>query len=151
MAIRQKTVVTLKVSGHAPSHSRTDVSVRDLTAVIDEPVERGGTNVGPSPTEYAYTALMGCTTAIGNKCAKALGVELGELDYQMEVDFDRRGVLLMEEVNVPFPAIRLSVTAHGPLSEEDLQKVATETAKYCAISKLFEAAGTNVDVSWSKG
>jgi uncharacterized OsmC-like protein len=150
MAIRQKTVITLKVSGHAPSHSRTDIAVRDLNVVIDEPIERGGTNVGPSPTEYAYTALMGCTTAIGNKCAHALGIEIGELDYAMEVDFDRRGVLLQEEVNVPFPAIRLSVAAHGSASQEELDKVAIETAKYCAISKLFEAAGTKVEVIWRK-
>lgn len=150
MAIRQKTNVTLKVSGHSPSHARTDVSVRDLNVVIDEPIERGGTNLGPAPTEYAYISLMGCTTSIGNKCAKALGVELGQLDYQMEVDFDRRGVLLMDEVDLPFPSIRLSVTAHGALSEEELQNVATETAKYCAVSKLFEAAGTNVEVSWKK-
>ena len=150
MAIRQKTLVTIKATGHSPSHARTDVAVRDLNAVIDEPVERGGTNLGPAPTEYAYVALMGCTTSIGNKCAKALGVDIGELSYEMEVDFDRRGVLLMEEVDVPFPAIRLKVTADGPASEEDLQKVAAETAKYCAISKLFEAAGTKLEVHWQK-
>lgn len=150
MAIRQKTKVTLKVSGHSPSHARTDVALRDLTPVIDEPIERGGTNLGPAPTEYAYIALMGCTTSIGNKCAKALGVDIGELDYDMEVDFDRRGVLLMEEVDLPFPAIRLSVTVHGPASADEIEKVAAETAKYCAVSKLFEAAGTKVEVTWRK-
>ncbi|MEP2532194.1 OsmC family protein [Shimia sp.] len=150
MAIRQKTVIKLKVSGHSPSHARTDVSVRDLNVIIDEPIERGGTNLGASPTEFAYTSLMGCTTSIGNKCAHALGVEIGELDYAMEVEFDRRGVLLQAEVDVPFPAIRLEVTAHGSATQEELDKVATETAKYCAISKLFEAAGTKVEVNWRK-
>lgn len=150
MAIRQKTKVTIKASGETSSHARTDVSVRDLTLVIDEPVERGGTNLGASPTEYAYVALMGCTTSIGNKCAKALGIDIGELSYEMEVDFDRRGVLLMEEVDVPFPAIRLLVTVHGPASVEEIEHVAAETAKYCAISKLFEAAGTELEVQWRK-
>ena len=68
----------------------------------------------------------------------------------MEVDFDRRGVLLMEEVDVPFTAIRLAVTADGPVSEDDLQTVAAETAKFCAISKLYEKAGTDLTVTWSK-
>lgn len=150
MAIRQKTAVTLKVEGHSPSHARTDVSVRDLNVVIDEPIERGGTNLGPSPTEYAYIALMGCTTSIGHKCAKALGIEIGPLDYRMEVDFDRRGVLLKEEIDLPFPALRLTVIDGGSASQEELDRVAVETAKYCAISKLFEAAGTQVTVNWTK-
>ncbi len=59
----------------------------------------------------------------------------------MEVDFDRRGVLLMEEVEVPFKAIRLAVTADGPASQDDLDRVAQETEKYCPISKLYEQFG----------
>ena len=150
MAIRQKTTITLKLSGKGTSHSRSEVAIRDLTSVIDEPVERGGTNEGFSPTETAYAALIGCTNVIGNKCAEKLGVDIGHLDIQMEVDFDRRGVMLMEEVEVPFPAARLTVTADGPASDEDLQAVGRETAKYCAISKLFENAGTKVTVDWRK-
>ncbi|PRY26107.1 putative OsmC-like protein [Aliiruegeria haliotis] len=148
MAIRQKTIVTIKMSGTGASHSLVDVSVRDLTSRIDEPVERGGTNLGFSPTETAYAALIGCTNTIGNKCADKLGIDIGHLSFEMEVDFDRRGVLLMEEVDVPFTAIRLRVTSDGPASQQDLDRVAGETAKYCAISKLYEQAGTNLDISW---
>ena len=150
MAIRQKTTITAKMSGTGVSHSRTDVAVRDLTSVIDEPVERQGTNMGPSPTETAFASLLGCTNVIGNKCAGKLGVDLGHLQMEMEVDFDRRGVLLMEEVNVPFKAIRLSVKADGSLSDAELQQVAAETAKYCPISKMYEAAGTDLTVTWQK-
>jgi uncharacterized OsmC-like protein len=150
MAIRQKTVVTVKMTGTASSHSLVDVSVRDLTSQIDEPVERGGTNLGFSPTETAYAALIGCTNTIGNKCAEKLGVDIGHLNFAMEIDFDRRGVLLMEEVEVPFTAIRLQVTADGPASQEDLDRVAAETAKYCAVSKLYQRAGTNLDIVWRR-
>jgi len=150
MAIRQKTVVTIRMAGTATSHARCEVSVRDLTSQIDEPVERGGTNTGFSPTETAYAALIGCTNTIGNKCADKLGVDIGHLSFEMEVDFDRRGVLLTEEVEVPFTAIRLAVTADGPASQEDLDRVAAETAKYCAISKLYHAAGTALVITWRK-
>ena len=151
MAIRQKTSMTIKLTGQGTSHSRSAVEVDGNTVVIDEPVARGGTNEGPSPTATAYAALIGCTNVIGNKCAGKLGVDIGHLSFAMEVDFDRRGVLLMEEVDVPFTAIRLDVTASGPCSEADLQRVAEETEKYCPISKLFEKAGTDVTVTWRKG
>ncbi|KNG94934.1 OsmC family protein [Pseudaestuariivita atlantica] len=150
MAIRQKTHVTLKLSGRGTGHAQSEIAVRDLIAVIDEPVERGGTNLGPSPTEMAYAALIGCTNVIGNKCAARLGVDIGHLAFEMEVDFDRRGVLLMEEVEVPFTSIRLQVTADGPASQSDLDRVAAETAKYCPISKLYENSGTDVTVTWAK-
>lgn len=151
MAIRQKTTITIKMTGKGASHARTDVAVRDLTSIIDEPVERGGTNMGLSPTETAFAALIGCTNTIGNKCADKLGVDIGHMSFAMEIDFDRRGVLLQEEVDVPFKAIRLDVACDGPASQADLDRVAIETAKYCPISKLYEQAGTNLAITWRKG
>ena len=150
MAIRQKTEMTIKLSGQGTSHSRSQTEADGLTVVIDEPVARGGTNEGPSPTVTAYAALIGCTNVIGNKCADKLGIDIGHLNFEMEVDFDRRGVLLMEEVDVPFTAIRLDVTADGPATEEELAAVATETEKYCPISKLYEQSGTDLTVTWRK-
>ncbi len=150
MAIRQKTLMTIKLGGKSTSHSRSELVVRDLVGIIDEPVERGGTNDGLAPTETAFSALIGCTNVIGNKCAKSLGVDIGNLSFEMEIDFDRRGVLLMEEVEVPFKAIRLSVTSDGPAEQADLDRVGVETAKFCPIAKLFENSGTDLTVKWLK-
>ena len=151
MAIRPKTHMTIKIAGKGTSHSRSEAMIDGNMVIIDEPVARGGTNDGPSPTATAYSALMGCTNVIGNKCAKKLDIDVGHLNFEMEVDFDRRGVLLVEEVDVPFTAVRLDVTANGPCSDDDLQRVAVETAKFCAISKLFERSGTDLTVTWRKG
>lgn len=150
MAIRQKTEMTIKLTGRGTSHARSETEIDGQTIVIDEPVARGGTNEGPSPTATAYAALIGCTNVIGNKCAEKLGVDIGHLGFEMEVDFDRRGVLLIEEVDVPFKAIRLTVTADGPATEDELAQVARETEKYCPISKLYEQSGTNLTVTWKK-
>ena len=150
VTFKPKDVVKLRVKGQSVGHGRTDLEVRDLSLIMDEPTERGGTNLGPSPTEHAYMALVGCTTSISNKCAKKLGIDIGQLTYEMVVEFDRRGVLLMEEVEVPFPSIKLDVTSNGAATQEELEKVGMETAKYCAVSKLFEGAGTKVTVNWFK-
>lgn len=150
MAIRQKTEMTIKLTAQGTSHARSETHVDGLTVVIDEPVARGGTNEGPSPTATAYSALIGCTNVIGNKCANKLGVDIGHLSFEMEVDFDRRGVLLMEEVDVPFKAIRLTVTSDGPASQSELDQVARETDKYCPISKMYEQSGTDLTVTWRK-
>lgn len=150
MAIKMKSVVTYRTTATCPTHARTEIPVRDLQVVIDEPTERGGTNLGPTPTEAAMTALIACTNVIGHKNAKRLGVELGEISIAADCKFDRRGVLMEEEIDLPFPEVTLTVNCDTPASQEELDLVGVETAKYCAIAKLFEAAGTDLTVNWRK-
>ena len=150
MAIKMKTVVTYRVTADCPTHSRTVIPVRDVKVIIDEPIERGGTNLGASPTETALTALIACTNVIGHKCADKLGVDVGKMTIDADCQFDRRGVLLQEEIDVPFPSITLTVKCDSTASEEELTRVGEETAKYCAIAKLFQAAGTDLTVNWIK-
>ena len=148
MAIKMKTVVTTRLSADCPSHSRSNISARDTSAVIDEPLERDGTNEGPSPTESGVAALVGCTNTIGHKCAKKLGVDIGHLKIDAAFQLDRRGVLLQEEIEVPFVSVTLEVQCSGAASQADVDRVAVETEKYCALSKLFINAGTKVEVNW---
>jgi len=150
MAIRMKTSVKLRVSAHCPSHSRADIKVRDVGLVIDEPEARGGTNMGPTPTDTAIAAFVGCVNVIGNKCAEKMGIDIGHLDIDAESEFDRRGVTLAEEIEVPFTSVTLTVHANGSASQEDLTRVGLETEKFCPLSKLFRAAGTKVEVNWQK-
>ncbi len=150
MAIRAKTSVKLMVTGNCPSHSLTQISVRDVSAQIDEPLERGGTNAGPTPTDTALAALIGCTNVIGNKCADKLGVDIGHLQISATCDFNRLGVTLSEEIDVPFETINLVVICDGTASEAELEQVKTEVSKYCPLSKLFRQAGTVLNEEWKK-
>ena len=49
--VKPKTTVQQRILATCPTHSRTDLQVRDLESVIDEPEERDGTNLGFTPTE----------------------------------------------------------------------------------------------------
>jgi len=150
MAIKQKTTIDATINSKSPSHSLSNCSVRDVNFAIDEPIERGGTNLGPSPTETAIAALIGCTNVIANKCAEKLGIDIGHLHIDATYSFDRRGAMLMEEVDVPFPKIVLNIVADGPATDAELQNVSTELNKYCPVSKVFKMAGTQIEENWSK-
>lgn len=150
MGVQMKTTVTLRADAHCASHSESRVSVRDLIFHVDEPTERGGTNLGPTPTDTALAALIGCTNVIGHKCAKKLGVDIGHLDISAKCAFDRRGVILAEEIEVPFESVELTVVSDGAASASELKSVASEVAKFCPLSKLFENAGTKLTVIWDK-
>lgn len=145
---KPKTVVTQKLEGSCPTHTRTDIMVRDTETVIDEPTERGGTNLAPTPTETALGALAGCTNVIANKIAKKLGIEFQSMHVAIESQFDRRGVTIAEEVDVPFVAIRQVITVTTDASEADVAKVGTELPKFCPLAKLFRESGTKLTDEW---
>ena len=148
--LKPKTTVKLRASAKCPTHALSNIQIRDLEFAIDEPTERGGSNLGPTPTETALAALIGCTNVIGNKCAEKLNVDIGHLDITAVCDFDRRGVTLQEDIDVPFTRIVLTVWCDGEASETQLEQVAQEVSKYCPLSKLFRQAGTVVEENWSK-
>ena len=85
-----------------------------------------------------------CVNVIGQKCAARIGAEIGHLEIDAVCAFDRRGVTLAEEIEVPFTAITLTVRADGPADADTLARVGAETEKFCPLSKLFRAAGTEL-------
>jgi putative redox protein len=72
----------------------------------------------------------------------------GSISVTCACDFDRRGVLLKEEIEIPFTLIKLQIEADGPASHDQLMLVAAELAKYCPIAKIFRAAGTIIEEEW---
>jgi len=131
-AVVQKTVVTQKLEGRCVSHSRTDIAVRDRSVTLDEPLERGGTNLGLTPTETLMAALIGCTNVITHKVAHRLGVPIKSMNVRAEAQFDRRGVTLQDEIDAV-----------------SVERVKRELAMYCPIAKVLRGAGTDVREVWS--
>lgn len=148
-AVSENSTVQQKLRATCPTHSRSDISARDVESVIDEPKDRGGTNLGLSPTETLVAALIGCTNVIGNKTAHNHGIELRDVSIDADATFDRRGSSLREEIDVPFPKIVLTINVTTPATAAEIEKVKTELAMYCPISKVIRQAGTEIEENWN--
>jgi len=144
----EKATVRLAAEASCPSHSRADVRVRDIAFAIDEPLARGGTNAGPTPTDTALAALIGCTNVIAHKCASRRALDIGHLAISATCEFDRRGVTLAEPVDVPFRSIELTVRADGAATQAELDELAAEVAGFCPLATLFRQAGTVIEEHW---
>jgi putative redox protein len=149
VVVREKTTVNQRVRGNCPTHSRTEISVRDVKTVIDEPKERDGTNMGPTPTETMVAALVACTNVISHKCANKHGVEFKAMSINAESTFDRRGTQLLEEIEVPFPKIRLVIDVTTNASDSEMQKVKADLRRFCPISKVIRNSGTDIEEVWN--
>jgi len=121
VTVKEKTTVTQRIRGNCPTHSRTEISVRDVKAIVDEPKEREGTNMGPTPTETMVA----------------------------ESTFDRRGAQLLEEIEVPFPKIRLVIDVTTDASEAGLEKVKADLRRFCPVSKVIRNSGTELEEVWN--
>ncbi len=121
---------------------------RDLIDVADEPEVRGGTNEGFAPTEMALASLMACSNVISHKIAHKHGIEIIAMDFEMDASFNRLGVTLQEEIDVPFQEIRMTINITTPANDEELQLLKDELPRFCPVDKLFSQAGTKVDTNW---
>jgi len=91
----------MKLDGSSKSHSRTDIITRDVESVIDEPIARGGTNLGLSPTETLVSSLIGCTNVITHRIMEKMGFTINSMDIKSKTMFNSDGVGLIQEVEVP--------------------------------------------------
>ena len=149
--IRPKTSVQMKMSGVGETHSRSVISVRDVTATIDEPVERHGTNLGLTPTETLMSSLIGCTNVISNKIGWSGGAygEGKRMDIALTADFDRRGTMLMEEVDQPFSNIVMDIEVTTEATEDQIAALRADLEKFCPVSKVFRGSGITITENWS--
>jgi putative redox protein len=149
VTVTQKTVVTQRLQGRCTSHSRTEVTVRDRSMIIDEPVERGGTNQGFTPTETLMASLIGCTNVITHKVAEKNGVTIKSMNVRLEAEFDRRGVTLQEEIDRPFTAVTLYIDLETDADAAAVERVKRELAMFCPVSKVFRSAGIALKEIWN--
>ena len=143
-------VVHMKLEGSSKSHSRADIMARDVESVIDEPVARGGTNLGLSPTETLMSSLIGCTNVITHRIMEKMGFKINSLDIKSKTLFNKDGVSLIQEVEVPFPEITLDIAISTNASESDLVEVQKQLAMYCPIAKVIRNSGTVINENWNK-
>jgi uncharacterized OsmC-like protein len=139
----------MSLSGLGQTHGRSQVRSRDVYSVIDEPAERGGSNLGLTPTETLMASLIGCTNVISKRIAHHMGVAMGEMKIDLSAEFDRRGTMLMEEIEQPFRDVVLTIEVETDATPEQLAQIQTDLAKYCPIAKVIRAAGTTITEHWT--
>jgi len=135
--VKEKAIWKFRLSGTAESHTRSKVISRDVQMIIDEPIERGGTNEGPMPVEMVFAGLIGCTHVISNKLAIANKVEIVDMDIDVVTTMDSRGTRLIEPIDVPFPDTVLTIKATMNGDEDAIVNVIDKLQEHCAVSKML--------------
>lgn len=141
--------VTLKLEARSASHARSIVTARDVSVSIDEPMARGGTNTGLTPTESLIASLIGCANVVIHRLAHRDGVKISALEIDAAAQFDRRGVSLEEAIETPFPSVTLNIRIAADATPEQLAALQRDYPRFCPVATVMRAAGADVAERWS--
>jgi putative redox protein len=84
------------------------------TLIADEPVEQGGGDTGPTPGQLLALSLASCTAITIEMYAERKGLDVGDLE--VEVEYDR-------ETNDKEPKYEVLIKLPEDLSEEQMEKI----------------------------
>jgi putative redox protein len=143
--------VTMRLAGNGLGYAHSEVRVRGHTVMIDEPPERGGGDVGPTPTETFLSSLIGVTNVILRRLAKRDGIAIHSLGVELEAVLDRRGVWLAEAIPLPWQEIRLRLTIATDADDARLAIWKEDLPKFSPIHTVLREAGTPVLETWVRG
>ena len=112
-----------------------EVEVAGHRLVVDEPVDAGGADEGPSPTRLVAAALASCTAITVEMYAARKEWELGKVEAEVEMGGSSSGEVSFEVV------LRVPVQ----LDPEQRDRLLTIAGK-CPVHRML-AAETQVEVS----
>ncbi|HXW59180.1 MAG TPA: OsmC family protein [Solirubrobacteraceae bacterium] len=104
------------------------VRVRDHELTIDEPVDRGGGDAGPSPQELLAVSLASCTAITMEMYARRKGWDIGPVDVDVQYTPAERGCPTRFEL-----VMRLA----DDLPEEQVERLQVIAAK-CPVHRVLD-------------
>lgn len=146
--VKEKPIWKFKVTGQHETATKSSTTARSKTYIVDEPIQRGGTDLGPMPVEYVFMGLVGCTHVISNKLAIANGITFTDMEIDIDVTMDSHGTRLIKPVDVPFPEVTLNITATYEGPKAGALSVVEKLRHHCAVSKMLQESGTRVVENW---
>lgn len=138
--------LTASARSETPRHA--EIRIGTHTVVIDDAVERGGTDQGPNPPETFLGSMAGCLNIQMNCLAKERGITMKNINLSIDADFDRRGVTWGEDVPLLFPLVRIAVTGKSDASRNKLAVLRRDMLRHCPMSQVLLEGGTRFRQKW---
>lgn len=103
------------------------------TTRIDEPKSLGGENTGPNPVELILSGLGGCLVVLVNAFAPVHGVEIIDVEVEVNGDLDPDGFLGKSDVRPGFSEIRYNLKIDSPSSLKKIEELKEHVLKACPV------------------
>ena len=117
---------------------RTAIKVRDHTVIVDELIQDGGTDAGPTPMELLIGTAGACIAVTTRAYAQHKGWPLEGVRVELEAQRFKREEYPAYTGNAPYVnEIRERIAFEGPLTDEQRERLMKIAAK-CPVHLLLE-------------
>jgi putative redox protein len=116
-------------AGIGHEHYVTKLSMRGHLLVADEPVDNGGKDAGPTPTELVLAGLAACTASTLRMYIDKKGWDVERIDMELTIDIEKT-----ETGQVSRIYSILDIT--GNITAEQKDRI-LEIAAKCPVNKLL--------------
>jgi putative redox protein len=115
-----------------------DLEIREHRLTIDEPVDRGGNDQGPTPTELLAGSLAACTAVTIEMYADRKGWDLGRVEVSVDYGRPSDGSLTYET----------KISTPADLSDDQRERILVIASK-CPVHKALTALDVRIEDSLS--
>jgi len=123
---------------HSKQGFRTAIQIRDHTLIADQPVQAGGADSGPTPTEMLLGSVGGCIAVTTRAFAQRKNWPLEEITVELEMKRIQREDYPPYTGEAPYVhEIRERIRFEGPLSEEQRARLLVVAGK-CPVHLVLE-------------
>lgn len=126
-----------KVTARSGEGYRTIINVRDHEVYADEPVDSGGTDTAPTPTELLLGALGACIVITCQMYAERKKWPLEGVDIALDVErFNAKDYAAYEGDELFIHELRKSIVFRGPLDDDQRERL-LEIAGKCPVHRII--------------
>jgi putative redox protein len=118
----------MKATATRSGSLRQAIRIRDHQLTIDEPLDKGGEDSGPSPQEMLAASLAACTAITMEMYAKRKGWDVGDVEVACDYTPAERGCPTRFNLIMRFP---------DSLSSEQVERLRVIAAK-CPVHRTLE-------------
>lgn len=132
--------------------------VRDLPDIyLDEPLELGGENAGPTALEMGLCALNSCTAMVMNILRREMRFDLGAVRFEAtgihdvrRAEMRRTGKTFSQVEPIAYHYHKIIQKVFIKTSEDDarLEKFKSEVERLCPLHALFRDAKIAMETDW---
>lgn len=108
---------------------RSRLTMRGHTLHGDEPVENGGKDTGPTPTELVLSGLASCTVSTLRMYADKKGWDVDKIEVELDIQTTKTETGQSAE-------IESAITITGDITDEQKQRM-LDIARKCPVHKLL--------------
>ncbi|HOW27461.1 MAG TPA: OsmC family protein [Elusimicrobiota bacterium] len=125
----------VKVTAKLVDKFRVECQIDKHKLIIDQPVQMGGTDMGPTPLQYMHASLAGCLAATARITAMQKKIDIKNLEVTVDGELDLEVIMgKSQSVRAGFNGLTLSVKLDAELTAEQKAEFLKEVERRCPVS-----------------